>query len=116
MKKFLLTAALLVVVVVSQFIIPPQAHAEEIFATSETRGGKTSNHYVITESIQSTDYGFKVRIHTRGQNFSEDEYWEAGFTQKNGEWHVIWLPGNYTTPLSETHEMRQIFRIAQLFM
>lgn len=55
MKKFLLTAALLVVVVVSQFIIPPQAHAEEIFATSETRGGKTSNHYVITESIQSTD-------------------------------------------------------------
>ena len=66
MKKFLLTAAL-IVVVVSQLIVPPQAQAEEIFATSETRGGKTSNHYVITESIQSTDYGFKVRIHTKGQ-------------------------------------------------
>ena len=116
MKKFFAAVALIVGIVVSQFIVPSQAQAEEIFATSETRGGKTSNHYVITESIQSTDYGFKVRIHTRGQNFSEDEYWEAGFTQKNGEWHVIWLPSKYTSPLSEAHVARQIFRIAQLFM
>ena len=116
MKKFLAAVALIVGVVVSQFIVPSQAHAEEVFATSETRGGKTSNYYVVTESIQHTDYGFKVRIHSVGQNFSENKYWEAGFTKKNGEWHVIWLPSNYTTPLSETHVERQIFKIAQLFM
>lgn len=116
MKKFLAAAALIVGIVVSQLIVPSQAQAEEIFAASETRGGKTSNYYVITESIQHTDYGFKVRVHSRGQNFSEDEYWEAGFTQKNGEWHIIWLPGNYTTPLSQNDIARQIFKIAQLFM
>lgn len=33
MKKFLLTAALIIGVVVSQFIVPSQAQAEEIFAT-----------------------------------------------------------------------------------
>lgn len=116
MKKFLATSALIVGIVVSQLIVPSQAQADEIFAASETRGGKTSNYYVITESIQSTDYGFKVRVHTRGQNFSEDEYWEAGFTQKNGEWHIIRLPSSYTSPLSQDYIARQIFKIAQLFM
>lgn len=116
MKKFLFVVALIVGVIVSQFIVPSQAQAEEIFAASETRGGKTSNYYVVTESIQHTDYGFKVRIHSVGQNFSENKYWEAGFTQKNGEWHVIWLPSSYTTPLSQDQVARQIFRIAQLFM
>ena len=116
MKKFLLAAAFIVGVVVSQFVMMSQAQAEEIFAASETRGGKTSNHYVITESIQSTDYGFKVRLHTVVQNFSENEYWEVGFTKNNGEWHVIRLPGKYTTPLSQSNVARQIFKIAQLFM
>lgn len=116
MKKFLLTAALIIGVVVSQFIVPSQAQAEEIFATSETRGGKTSNHYIITESIQTTNYGFKVRLHAVGQNFHENKYWELGFTKNNGEWHAIWLPSTYTTPLSKSNEARQIFRVAQMFM
>ena len=116
MKKFLFAAALIVGVVVSQLVAPSQAQAQEFYCYSETRGGTTGDNYLVTESIRYTNYGFKVQLHAVGKYDSYSKYWEADFTKKNGEWHVVWLPGDYTTPLSKDSLMRAVFNVAQQYM
>ena len=97
MKKFLLAAALIIGVVVSQFVIPSQAQAAELYCFSETRGGKTTDTYVLTDSVQGTDYGFKVRLHSVGRNYSYSNYWEVGFVKRGNEIYIVWLPSTSTT-------------------
>lgn len=60
-----------------------QVSAQEIYAARETRNGETSEHYVLTETIQKMTFdgleGFKVRLHTVGKNFSYNKYRKLGF-------------------------------------
>lgn len=93
MRKVFLAAALVFSVIIGQFA---QAQAREVYAASETRNGKTSDYYVITESFVYTDYGFKVRLRSVGVNFSENKYWEVGFTKKSDGLYAILLPSSYT--------------------
>lgn len=104
MKKIFMAAALIFSVAVIQFIAIPQAEAREVYAASETRGGKTSDYYIITESIQRTNYGVKVRLHAVGRNFSENEYWEVGFTKKSDGLYAVLLPSSYTTQVTRGTE------------
>ena len=116
MKKFLAVAALILGVVVSQIVVPSQAQAQEVYCYSETRGGKTKATYYVTGSVQETNYGIKVRLYTVGRYNSYSKYWEAGFTKKNGEWHVVWLPSDYTTPLSKNSDMRAVLNVVRQYM
>ena len=116
MKKFFAVAALIVGVVVSQIVVPSQAQAQEVYCYSETRGGKTKDTYYVTGSVQETNYGIKVRLHTVGRYDSYNKYWEAGFTKKNGEWHVVWLPSDYTAPLSSVPDMIRVLEIVRQYM
>lgn len=94
MKKFLLAALVVLGVIVGQITL---AEAREIYAFSETRGGKNSDTYVLTNTIESTSYGKKVTLHTVGRNFNYSKYWEVGFTRKGTDIYVIWLPSTSTT-------------------
>ena len=116
MKKFFAVVAVILGIVVSQFVVPSQTSAQEVYCYTETRGGTTDDNYLVTESIQYTNYGFKVQLHAVGKGRSYSKYWEAGFTKKNGEWHVVWLPSDYTAPLSSNDGMRAVFNVAQQYM
>ena len=94
MKRFIAVAALVLAVIIAQAV---PAEAREVYAASETRNGKTSDYYVITESFVYTDYGFKVGLHSVGRNFSENKYWELGFTKQSDGLYAILLPSSYTT-------------------
>lgn len=119
MKKFLFATALILGIFVSQFVLVPQAEAAEVYAVTETqpRTGELIDYYVVTDGIQETSYGFKVRIHAVGKNSRRNKYAEFGYTKKNGEWHVVWLPSTYTTPLSDADCFvpREIFKTAQQY-
>jgi len=67
MKKFLVMT---LAIFLMQFA---QASAQEIYAYSETRGGKTTDVYVVKESVQNTNYGIKVQLHTTGSGVNK--YW-----------------------------------------
>lgn len=114
MKKFFAVAALVLGIFLAQI---SAADAREVFAYSETRNGETSNHYVITESIQPTSYGFKVRLHAVGVNFSYDKYWELGFMLQNDDLYAVLLPGSYTVQVTRGDTILkdfwwQVFRVA----
>ena len=114
MKKFLLAATLIIGVVVSQIVVGSQAEAAEVYAVTETQPltGEMTDYYVVTNGIQETSYGFKVRIHAVGKNSRYNKYAEFGYTQKNGEWHVVYLPSTATAPLSDVNCFvpREIFK------
>lgn len=94
MKKFLLAALVVFGVIVGQMTV---TEAREIYAFSETRGGQTSNTYVLTNTIENTSYGKKVTLHTVGRNFNHSKYWEVGFTRKGTDIYMIWLPSTSMT-------------------
>lgn len=94
MKKFLAMAVLAVGIFLMQFA---QVEAHEIYAFSETRGGQTSETYVLTNTIEDTSYGKKVTLHTVGKNFNHSKYWEVGFTRKGTDIYMIWLPSTSMT-------------------
>ncbi len=94
MKKFLAMTLLVFAVIIGQ---AAQVSAQEIYAYSDTRGGKISDEYVVKESVQSTNYGIKVTLHSVGRNFSHDKYWEVGFTKSGNDYYIIWLPSTSTT-------------------
>ena len=71
MRKFFLMTAFVIGIFVAQM---SQAEAAEVFCFTETRGGKTTYTYVLTDSMQGTDYGFKVRLHTVDGNNSYSKY------------------------------------------
>ena len=87
MKKFLVMT---LAIFLMQFA---QASAQEIYAYSETRGGKTTDVYVVKESVQNTNYGIKVQLHSTGSGVNK--YWEVGFRKSGDEWYIIWLPSSY---------------------
>lgn len=87
MKKFLVMT---LAIFLMQFT---QAAAQEIYAYSETRGGKTTDVYVVKESVQNTNYGIKVQLHSTGSGVNK--YWEVGFRKSGDEWYIIWLPSSY---------------------
>lgn len=87
MKKFLVMT---LAIFLMQFA---QAAAQEIYAYSETRGGKTTDVYVVKESVQNTNYGIKVQLHSTGSGVNK--YWEVGFRKSGDEWYIIWLPSSY---------------------
>ena len=75
------------------FINFAQASAQEVYAYSETRGGRTTDNYVVKDSVEKTSYGLKVRMHTVGNGYNK--YWEVGFRKSGNDWYIIWLPSNY---------------------
>jgi len=87
MKKFLVMT---LAIFLMQFA---QASAQEVYAYSETRGGKTTDVYVVKESVQNTNYGIKVQLHSTGSGVNK--YWEVGFRKSGDEWYIIWLPSSY---------------------
>ncbi|MBQ6759252.1 MAG: hypothetical protein IJP42_09285 [Selenomonadaceae bacterium] len=96
MKKFLAMAVLVFAVIIGQ---ATQVEAEEVYGATETRGGKITDHYIVTESFQLLGEGrgeFKVTLHAIGRNFYEDEYWDVAFIRKNGDMHVVFLPSSYS--------------------
>ena len=94
MKKFLTMAVIALGIF---FINFAQAEAREIYAFSETRGGRNSDTYVLTNTIEDTSYGKKVTLHTVGRNYNHSKYWEVGFMRKGTDIYVIWLPSTSTT-------------------
>lgn len=70
-----------------------QVSAQEIYAYSETRGGRTTDTYVVKESAQGTNYGLKVQLNTTGSGVNK--YWEVGFRKSGDDDYIIWLPSSY---------------------
>ena len=98
MKKIFAMAALVLGILILQM---PQADAGRVYASSETRRGRTTDYYVITETIQETNYGYKCRV------FSEPDgkYWEVGFTAKNGDIYAVLLPSTYTEQITSGNQV-----------
>lgn len=83
-----------------------QVSAQEIFCYTENRGGKTTDYYVLPDSLQKTNYGFKVTLHSIGINYSYNKFWEMGFTYQNGDLYAIWLPSTATTRVTDVNSDR----------
>ena len=98
MKKFLAMSAILLSVLILQM---PQASASEVYAYTEARRNYAVNHYVLTHTVQKTNYGCKVQLHAVGvKNDSSNKYWEVGFTIQNGDLYMVWLPSTSTTQIT----------------
>ena len=98
MKKFLTMAAFVLSVIILQM---PQASASEVYAYTEARRNYAVNHYVLTHTVQKTNYGCKVQLHAVGvKNDSSNKYWEVGFTIQNGDLYMVWLPSTSTTQIT----------------
>ena len=93
MKKFLVMTLAIFLLSVAQ------VSAQEVYAYSETRGGKTTDYYVVTNTAQYTDYGLKVQMHTTGSSYNK--YWEVGFTTRGNNVYIIWLPSTATTLIAD---------------
>ena len=79
----------------------PQASASEVYAYTEARRNYAVNHYVLTHTVQKTNYGCKVQLHAVGvKNDSSNKYWEVGFTIQNGDLYMVWLPSTSTTQIT----------------
>lgn len=110
MKKFLALALLAFAVIIGQ---AAQVEAREVYCFSETRGGKTTDNYVETNSVQDTNYGIKVQMHTVGSGINE--YWEVGFTQRGNDLYIVWLPSTSTTLIASGNRIIEpdYFKILQ---
>ena len=98
MKKFLTIAAFVFGVIILQM---PQASASEVYAYTEARRNYAINHYVLTHTVQRTNYGCKVQLHAVGvKNDSTNKYWEVGFTIQNGDLYMVWVPSTSTTQIT----------------
>lgn len=95
MKKFLvMTLAIF-------FMQFAQAHAQEVYAYTEARRNYAVDHYVLTHTVQETNYGCKVQMHAVGvKNDSRNKYWEVGFTVQNGDLYMVWVPSTSTTQIT----------------
>ena len=119
MKKFLAMTVFTLGIVLMQFA---QAAAQEVYATTETRNGQTSDTYVITESIQAATFdgmdGFKVRLHTIGKNFSLNKYWELGFyyVPVRRDWRVVWLPSSYSDPANKNATAYDVLQVCRRYI
>lgn len=98
MKKLLIMAAFVLSVIILQM---PQASASEVYAYTEARRNYAINHYVLTHTVQRTNYGCKVQLHAVGvKNDSTNKYWEVGFTIQNGDLYMVWVPSTSTTQIT----------------
>lgn len=98
MKKILTMAAFVLSVIILQM---PQASASEVYAYTEARRNYAIDHYVLTHTVQKTNYGCKVQLHAVGvKNDSTNKYWEVGFTIQNGNLYLVWVPSTSTTQVT----------------
>ncbi len=98
MKKILTMAAFVLSLIILQM---PQASASEVYAYTEARRNYAINHYVLTHTVQRTNYGCKVQLHAVGvKNDSTNKYWEVGFTIQNGDLYMVWVPSTSTTQIT----------------
>lgn len=98
MKKFLTMAVFALSVIILQM---PQVSASEVYAYTEARRNYAIDHYVLTHTVQKTNYGFKVQMHAVGvKNDSSNKYWEVGFTVQNDNLYMVWSPSTSTTQVT----------------
>ena len=87
MKKF---ALLTMFLLGTLLIYTPQVSAQEVYAVTEENGGKITDHYVMTETIQEKGPAFGVGVHAVGKNYSHNDYWNVMYAYINGKWN--WVP------------------------
>lgn len=72
------------------FVWMPQVSAQEVYAVTEkTYGGEIIDHYVVTDSIKSSNNAFVVGVHAVGQNCEKNNYWTVPFAYINGKWNFV---------------------------
>ena len=81
MKQFLSATALIFCLMFGQ------AQAADVYATTENDNGKIADVYVVT--VEKTDYGCKVFLHSIGRNYHKNTYWKLGFMVKDGDLYVL---------------------------
>lgn len=81
MKRFLSATALIFCLMFGQ------AQAADVYATTENDNGKIADVYVV--SVEKTDYGVKVFLHSIGRNYQMNKYWKLGFRVKDGDLYVL---------------------------
>ena len=81
MKRFLSATALIFCLMFGQ------AQAADVHATTENDNGKIADFYVVT--VDKTDYGLKVILHSIGRNYQLNQYRKRGFMPKNGDLYVL---------------------------
>lgn len=81
MKRFLSATALIFCLMFGQ------AQAADVYATTENDNGKIADVYVV--SVDKTDYGIKVFLHSIGRNYPKNTHWKLGFMAKNDDLYVL---------------------------
>ena len=66
-----------------------QVEAADVYAVTENNGGKITDYYVVTETIQSKGPTFGLAVHAVGKNWKHNEYSNFFYAYQNGAWYFV---------------------------